>query len=97
MELLQSEELFSSYSYFSGHEPLYYLFDFRETQRVTLEFNANITEQTGTVTPSGERTRAYAEQTLVQISRSDEVDLPHHSSGRKLQVPILPNTFSCNM
>ena len=74
-----------------------YLFNFRETQKVALELNANIAEQTGMVRPSGESTRAYAEKTLDQKSRVDEVDLPPHSSGKKLQVPILPNTFSCNM
>ena len=53
--------------------------------------------QCGMVKPTGESTTGYAEKTLEQKSRLDEVDLPPHNSGRKLQVPILPNTFSYNI
>ena len=75
----------------------YYLFNFRETQTVALELTANIAEQTGMVKPSRESTTEYAEKTLEQKPRSDVVKLPPHCSGRKLQVPILPNIFSCNI
>ena len=83
--------------YFLEFLNMYYLSNFRETQKIAVELSADITKQTGTVKPSGESITAYAEKTLEQKSRLDEVDLPPHSSGRKLQVPILPNTFSCNM
>ena len=64
------------------------LFNFRKSQKVAVELNANIANQTGMVKPTGESTTGYAEKTLEQKSRLDEVDLPPHSSGKKLQVPM---------
>ena len=75
----------------------YYLFNFRESKKVEVELSADFAQQTGTIKPSGECTTEYAEKTLEQKPRLDEVKLPPHSSGRKLQVPILPNIFSCNI
>ena len=62
-----------------------YLFNFRKTQKPELN-DYDIAKQTGTVKPSGESTTAYAEKTLEQISKLQEVVLNRHSSGRKLQV-----------